>query len=102
MTAFDLKIPKIGGGRVDAIDELKGAVILLVIFYDAGGALVWQNFLHGDVRVALFVILSGVGLALGARVQSAGDFLFRRLLRIFPAYWRSEERRVGKECRSRW
>jgi|CZKI01.1.fsa_nt_gi peptidoglycan/LPS O-acetylase OafA/YrhL len=87
MTAFDLKIPKIGGGRVDAIDELKGAAILLVILYHAGGVLVWQNFLHGDVGVDLFVILSGVGLALGSRVQSAGDFLFRRLLRIFPAYW---------------
>jgi peptidoglycan/LPS O-acetylase OafA/YrhL len=43
--------------------------------------------LHGDVGVDLFVILSGVGLALSPRVESAGAFLRRRLLRIFPAYW---------------
>jgi peptidoglycan/LPS O-acetylase OafA/YrhL len=87
MTTFEIKVPKIGGGRVDAIDELKGAAILLIILYHAGGVLVWQNLLHGDVGVDLFVILSGVGLALGSRVQSAGAFLRRRLLRIFPAYW---------------
>jgi peptidoglycan/LPS O-acetylase OafA/YrhL len=87
MPALELKVPKIAGGRIDAIDELKGAAILLVILYHAGGVLVWQNLLHGDVGVDLFVILSGVGLALGSRVQSAGAFLRRRLLRIYPAYW---------------
>jgi len=87
MTAFELKLPKIGAGRIDAIDELKGAAILLVILYHAGGVLVWRNLLHGDVGVDLFVILSGVGLALSPRVETAGPFLRRRLLRVFPAYW---------------
>lgn len=87
MPALELTIPKIAGGRIGAIDELKGAAILLIILYHAGGVLVWQNFLHGDVGVDLFVILSGVGLALSSRVETAGAFLRRRLMRIFPAYW---------------
>jgi peptidoglycan/LPS O-acetylase OafA/YrhL len=87
MPALELKVPKIAGGRIDAIDELKGAAILLILLYHAGGTLVWQNFLHGDVGVDLFVILSGVGLALSSRAEAAGAFLRRRLLRIFPAYW---------------
>lgn len=87
MPALELKVPKIAGGRIDAIDELKGVAILLIILYHAGGVLIWQNLLHGDVGVDLFVILSGVGLALSARVETAGVFLKRRLMRIFPAYW---------------
>jgi peptidoglycan/LPS O-acetylase OafA/YrhL len=85
--ALELKVPKIAGGRIDIIDELKGAAILLVLLYHAGGVLIWQNFLHGDVGVDLFVILSGVGLALSPRVEPARAFLTRRLLRILPAYW---------------
>jgi peptidoglycan/LPS O-acetylase OafA/YrhL len=87
MPEFEVKIPKVFGGHIDAIDELKGAAILLIVLYHAGGVLVWQNFLHGDVGVDLFVILSGVGLALSTRVESAGAFLKRRLLRIYPVYW---------------
>jgi peptidoglycan/LPS O-acetylase OafA/YrhL len=87
MSAIELKAPKIAGGRIDAIDELKGAAIILILLYHAGGVLVWQNFLHGDVGVDLFVILSGVGLALNPRVETAAVFLKRRLMRIFPAYW---------------
>ncbi len=87
MPALELKAPKLPAGRVDAIDELKGAAILLILLYHAGGVLQWQNFLHGDVGVDLFVILSGVGIALSNRVETPGVFLKRRLLRIFPAYW---------------
>ncbi len=86
MPAIELKAPPLPKGRVEPIDELKGIAILLVILYHAGGVLVWQNLLHGDVGVDLFVILSGVGLALGARVESAGAFLKRRLVRIYPVY----------------
>lgn len=75
-------------GRIAAFDELKGLAILLVVLYHAGGVLVWRNFLHGDLGVDIFVILSGAGLALsGHRDEPAGEFLFRRLRRIAPAYW---------------
>ena len=87
MTSLEIKAPAIPRGRVEAIDELRGAAIVLVILYHIGGVLVWQNFLHGDVGVDLFVILSGVGLTLGSRPEGVGSFLKRRLIRIFPAYW---------------
>jgi peptidoglycan/LPS O-acetylase OafA/YrhL len=87
MPVLELKVPRIAGGRIAAIDELKGAAILLILLYHAGGVLGWQNFPHGDVGVDLFVILSGVGLTLSSRAEPAGAFLKRRLLRIFPAYW---------------
>ncbi|MBI5426128.1 MAG: acyltransferase [Opitutae bacterium] len=75
-------------GRIAAFDELKGLAILLVVLYHAGGVLVWQNFLHGDLGVDIFVILSGAGLALGSHGdEPAGKFLARRLRRIAPAYW---------------
>src|ERR1700677_3080820 len=87
MHSLELKVAGKVSGRVAAIDELRGLAILLVILYHAGGVLVWQNFLHGDVGVDIFVILSGVGIALSSRAETAGAFLRRRLLRIFPAYW---------------
>ncbi len=74
-------------GRSAVLDELKGLAILLVIAYHASGTLVWQNFLHGDLGVDIFVILSGVGLALSSRDETPGTFLVRRLWRIMPAYW---------------
>ncbi len=76
------------GGRIEVLDELKGVAILLVVLYHAGGVLVWEDRLHGEAGVDMFVILSGLGLALGdsGRAQ-AGAFLWRRFLRIYPAYW---------------
>jgi peptidoglycan/LPS O-acetylase OafA/YrhL len=58
-----------------------------VILYHAGGVLVWQNFLHGDLGVDIFIILSGTGLVLGSREESTASFMHRRLIRIMPAYW---------------
>jgi peptidoglycan/LPS O-acetylase OafA/YrhL len=87
MIALELKAPKVARGRVDAIDELKGAAIVLIILYHAGGVLSWQNKLHGDLGVDLFVMLSGIALTLSSRVETAAAFLWRRLIRIFPAYW---------------
>ncbi len=84
---LELSFPRIAKGRSESIDELKGLAILFIIVYHAGGVLLWQNLFHGDVGVDLFVILSGMSLALSARVETAGDFLRRRLVRIFPAYW---------------
>lgn len=69
------------------LDELKGLAILLVVLNHAGGTLVWQNLLHGDLGVDIFLILSGLGLALSGSDAGPGKFLTRRLLRIMPAYW---------------
>lgn len=75
-------------GRIAALDELKGLAIILVVLYHAGGVLVWRNFLHGDLGVDIFVILSGAGLVLGSHGdEPPGKFLARRLRRIAPAYW---------------
>lgn len=82
-----LQLPGPAGGRLPQIDELKGLAILLVVLYHAGGVLTWQNLLHGDLGVDMFVILSGVGLALGNAPTGAMDFLRRRFLRILPGYW---------------
>ncbi|HEY5078921.1 MAG TPA: acyltransferase, partial [Opitutaceae bacterium] len=87
MPTLELKVPGKIAGHVDAIDELRGFAILVIILYHAGGVLVWQNFFHGDIGVDIFVLLSGVGIALSTRVETAGQFLRRRLLRIYPAYW---------------
>jgi exopolysaccharide production protein ExoZ len=87
MTPLRLSLPGPVRGRVAAVDELKGVGILLVILYHAGGVLGQENRLHGEVGVDIFVILSGVGLALGAADEPAGRFLWRRFLRIYPAYW---------------
>jgi peptidoglycan/LPS O-acetylase OafA/YrhL len=87
MPAIEIRAPKLGAGRNQSIDELKGLAIILIILYHAGGVLVWQNFLHGDVGVDLFVILSGLGLGFSSRTETGAEFLKRRLLRIMPAYW---------------
>jgi peptidoglycan/LPS O-acetylase OafA/YrhL len=75
------------GGRLGIVDEMKGVAIVLVILYHAGGVMGWRNLLQGQVGVDIFVILSGVGLALGARREGAMRFLLRRFWRIYPAYW---------------
>src|SRR5258706_449483 len=44
-------------------------------------------------------------LCRGPHVPSTGKLKFFKLMKVAGAYWRgdrSEERRVGKECRSRW
>lgn len=87
MPEIKIELPSSVHGRLPVLDELKGLAILLVVLYHAGGVLVWQNFLHGDLGVDIFVILSGVGLALGHRPESAVSFMRRRLVRIMPAYW---------------
>jgi len=82
---FELKEP--AAGRLPVLDELKGLAILLVVLYHAGGVLVWNNHLHGDLGVDMFVILSGLGLALSGQSGGARRFLTRRLWRIMPTYW---------------
>ncbi len=69
------------------MDELKGLAILMVVIYHAGGVLGWSNQFQADLGVDIFVILSGIGLTIGGSYPGAGPFLWRRLVRIFPAYW---------------
>lgn len=74
--------------RLPAIDELKGLALILVVFYHATGILGWPNWLQGQLGVDIFLILSGVTLALGpSATEPLGTFFRRRFLRIFPAYW---------------
>ena len=87
MAELKIELPAPVSGRLPVLDELKGLAIILVILYHAGGVLVWNNYLHGDIGVDMFVILSGLGLALGSRYTGARDFLVRRLGRIAPTYW---------------
>jgi peptidoglycan/LPS O-acetylase OafA/YrhL len=74
-------------GRPGFFDEIKGWGILLLLLYHAGGALVWRNFLHGDLGTDVFLLVSGLGLALNAQELAPAEFFRRRLLRILPAYW---------------
>ncbi len=85
--SFKVVLPAGVSGRQPVLDELKGLAIALMVLYHAGGVLGWENRLHGDIGVDMFVVLSGVGLALGSGVVSAKNFLTRRLLRIMPGYW---------------
>lgn len=87
MSSLRLELPAPVTGRLQAVDELKGIAIILVVLYHIGGVLVWGNLLHLDLGVDLFVILSGLGLGFGAHYQGAGSFLARRFVRILPAYW---------------
>ena len=85
--SISLQVPLAGTRHLPALDELKGLAILLVVLNHAGGTLVWQNLLHGDLGVDMFLILSGLGLALSGSSASPREFMFRRLRRVMPAYW---------------
>jgi peptidoglycan/LPS O-acetylase OafA/YrhL len=75
------------GARLPEIDRLKGLAILLVLYNHATGALRVTDWVHGEVGVDIFLMVSGFTLALNSGRLSAGQFFQRRFLRIFPAYW---------------
>jgi peptidoglycan/LPS O-acetylase OafA/YrhL len=79
--------PLQAGVRLERLDEIKGFALALVIYYHIGGVLGWRNWLHGEVGVDIFLLVSGFTLALHSSGQTWGRFVTRRLLRIFPAYW---------------
>jgi peptidoglycan/LPS O-acetylase OafA/YrhL len=87
MPAIVLSTPAPVVGRIPLLDELKGLAILLIVLYHAGGVLIWSNYLHGDVGVDIFLLLSGAGLAFSAKPETFGGFMRRRLLRLMPVYW---------------
>ncbi len=75
------------GQRIDAVDELKGLAIILVIVYHAGAILGIDNVMHGEIGVDIFLMMSGFTLALGSPDISLGQFFIRRFSRIYPSYW---------------
>jgi peptidoglycan/LPS O-acetylase OafA/YrhL len=78
-------LPK--GVRIAAIDELKGLAIILVLLYHSGGVLGYPNVIHGEIGVDIFLILSGLALAMNSADMPLGRFIIRRFLRIYPSYW---------------
>jgi peptidoglycan/LPS O-acetylase OafA/YrhL len=79
--------PILKGHRLQSVDELKGFAMVLILLYHIGGVLRWDNWLHGEVGVDIFLILSAFTLVLTARDLPVKEFLKRRILRIFPSYW---------------
>src|SRR5690554_8052650 len=78
---------------------LTGAQMLFVAF----GALVLVPLLTGlDPSVALFTAGVGTLVFHGVTRVTVPVFLASSFAFIAPIQGRSEERRVGKECRSRW
>jgi exopolysaccharide production protein ExoZ len=75
------------GSRIAAIDELKGLAIVLVLLYHCEGVLGNPNIIHGEIGVDIFLILSGLTLAMNSAEMPLGRFLLRRFLRIYPSYW---------------
>ncbi len=75
------------GSRLPEIDRLKGFALILVVINHASGALGMTDWVHGEVGVDIFLILSGFTLALNSGALSARQFFLRRFLRIYPAYW---------------
>lgn len=73
-------------GRVGVLDELKGLAITFIVIYHAGGVLIMADTLHLEAGVDMFVILSGVGVALSSPAGGPGRFLLRRFMRIYPPY----------------
>src|SRR5687768_18586552 len=71
---------------------------------DGDAAGVWANTSNGSLEAATPAIPNaGSALTKFRRSTLAPDFLtLRWLVFFFIAFTRSEERRVGKECRSLW
>jgi len=80
--------PRLAAGqRIPAIDELKGLALVLVLLYHGGGVLGAPNVIHGEIGVDIFLILSGLALAVNSADLPLRQFLKRRFLRIYPSYW---------------
>jgi peptidoglycan/LPS O-acetylase OafA/YrhL len=73
--------------RIAAIDELKGLGIILILIYHIGGVLGIPNYIHGEIGVDIFLILSGFTLAANSADIPLRQFMLRRFLRIYPSYW---------------
>lgn len=88
MKELVLQYPALGSGRSQLVDELRGFAILLVLTYHACGVTGFPAYTHGELGVDVFVLLSGLSLALAHRPEEGyGQFLWRRFARLLPAYW---------------
>jgi peptidoglycan/LPS O-acetylase OafA/YrhL len=80
--------PRVAAGqRIDAIDELKGLAIALIVLYHGEGIVGYPNRIHGEIGVDIFLILSGFTLAMNSVEMPLGQYFLRRVARIYPAYW---------------
>ncbi len=59
----------------------------MIVLFHAGGVLVWNNYLHGDLGTDMFFLISGICLTLSSEQMRPREFLVRRLVRILPTYW---------------
>ncbi len=73
--------------RLPLLDALRGYAILLIIYYHAGGAMGWINWIHAEAGVDVFLLVSGFLLARSAADLTAGEFWKRRFFRLYPKYW---------------
>lgn len=69
--------------------ELKGIAILMILMYRSGGVLGIFNYLHGEVGVDIFLIISGSLLTFNYYNNKTItlSFLKKRLIKIVPLYW---------------
>lgn len=85
-------------GTVLTIQYLRGVAAWAVVFhhfmqvffdFESASFIGWLFAAHGRLGVDLFFIISGFVMhhTLSAKPYSAGGFMWRRLLRIAPAYW---------------
>jgi peptidoglycan/LPS O-acetylase OafA/YrhL len=75
------------GARIPQLDELRGLALLMVVSYHSLGVLSSRNDLHGDIRVDVFLILSGFSLCIAPAPEGTWQFARRRLWRLVPSYW---------------
>jgi len=80
--------PRVAPGQhIGAVDELKGLAIALIVLYHGEAVLGLSNWVHGEIGVDIFLILSGFTLAMNAVDMPLSQFFLRRFLRIYPTYW---------------
>ena len=83
------------------IENTKGELLILKANYKDN----WGLLVHYEARAAAIAGGSGTGADAGAGAALTADETARRTFRVVKlrsGVLRSEERRVGKECRSRW
>lgn len=88
MKILTLQTAAWGTGRIQLLDELRGFSILLILTYHICGVTGFPALTHGELGVDIFVLLSGLSLALAHRPEEGNwSFLRRRFGRLLPAYW---------------